>query len=129
MANVDANTDNPYSNFVTVALYCSVSMVTGQPSCVDRQRSAALGTLEGEKASVTAFTVSSQINISLGDNAKNHIIPTFSKLAIVRKRKHVLRERLIKHHISFVYCKRNPRQSDDLSAYCYGNRFFFISFS
>ena len=70
VSNVDANADIPFSDVVTVALYCSMSEVTrvtiGNPnSCVNRQRSATLGAVESDEPSLAAATATSQIDISL----------------------------------------------------------------
>ena len=89
VSNVDANTDIPFSDVVTVTLYCSVSVVMGvtigdPQSCVNRQRSATLGAVESDEPSLAAATATSQIDISLEYNMKSCIVFNFSKLAILK---------------------------------------------
>ena len=95
VSNVDANADIPFSDVVTVALYCSVSMViyiaTSDPqSGVNRQRTATLGAVESDEPSLTAGTALSQIDISLEYNMKSCIVFNFSKLAILKTQHYVL---------------------------------------
>ena len=95
VSNVDANTDIPFSDVVTVALYCSVSVVmrvtTGDPqSCVNRQRTATLGAVESDEPSLAAATATSQIDISLEYNMKSCIVFNLSKLAILKTQHYVL---------------------------------------
>ena len=89
VSNVDANADIPFSDVVTVALYCSMSEVmrvtTGDPqSCVNRQRTATLGAVESDEPSLAAATAISQKEISLEYNMKSCIVFNFSKLAILK---------------------------------------------
>ena len=70
VSNVYANADIPFSNVVTVALYCSVSMViyiaiSDPQSGVNRQRTATLGAVESDEPSLAAGIATSQIDISL----------------------------------------------------------------
>ena len=95
VSNVDANADIPFSDVVTVALYCSMSEVTrvtiGDPqSCVNRQRTATLGAVESDEPSLAAATATSQIDISLEYNMKSCIVFNFSKLAILKTQHHIL---------------------------------------
>ena len=95
VSNVDANADIPFSDVVTAALYCSVSVVIrvtiGDPqSCVNRQRTAALGVVESYEPSLAAATAPSQIDISLEYNMKSCIVFNFSKLAILKTRHYIL---------------------------------------
>ena len=95
VSNVDANTDIPFSDVVTVALYCSVSVVmrvtTGDPqSCVNRQRTATLGAVESDEPSLAAGIATSQIDISLEYNMKSCIVFNFSKLAILKTQHYIL---------------------------------------
>ena len=95
VSNVDANVDIPFSDVVTAALYCSVSVVIrvtiGDPqSCVNRQRTAALGVVESYEPSLAAATAPSQIDISLEYNMKSCIVFNFSKLAILKTQHHIL---------------------------------------
>ena len=89
VSNVDANADAPFSNVVTVALYCSVSMIiviaiTDPQSGVNRQRTATLGAVESYEPSLAAATANSQKDISLEYNMKSCIVFNFSKLAILK---------------------------------------------
>ena len=89
VSNVDANADIPFSNVVTVAFYCSVSMIiviaiTDPQSGINRQRSATLGAVESDEPSLAAATATSQKDISLEDNMKSCIVFNFSKLAILK---------------------------------------------
>ena len=89
VSNVDANADIPFSDVVTVALYCSMSEVTrvtiGDPqSCVNRQRTATLGAVESDEPSLAAGIAISQIDISLEYNMKSCIVFNFNKLAILK---------------------------------------------
>ena len=95
VSNVDANADIPFSNVVTVALYCSVSMViyiaiSDPQSCVNRQRTATLGAVESDEPSLAAATATSQIDISLEYNVKSCIVFNFSKLAILKTQHYIL---------------------------------------
>ena len=95
VSNVDANADIPFSDVVTVALYCSMSEVTrvtiGDPqSCVNRQRTATLGAVESDEPSLAAATATSQIDISLEYNMKSCIVFNFSKLAILKTQHYIL---------------------------------------
>ena len=95
VSNVDANADIPFSDVVTVAIYCSMSEVTrvtiGNPnSCVNRQRSATLGAVESDEPSLAAATATSQIDISLEYNMKSCIVFNFSKLAILKTQHYIL---------------------------------------
>ena len=95
VSNVDANADIPFSNVVTVALYCSMSVVVrvtiGDPqSCVNRQRTATLGAIESNEPSLAAATAISQIDISLEYNVKSCTVFNFSKLAILKTRHYIL---------------------------------------
>ena len=95
VSNVYANTDIPFSDVVTVALYCSVSKViyiaTSDPqSCVNRQRTATLGAVESDEPSLAAGIATSQIDISLEYNMKSCIVFNLSKLAILKTQHYVL---------------------------------------
>ena len=95
VSNVDANTDIPFSNVVTVALYCSVSIViyiaiSDPQNCVNRQRTATLGAVESDEPSLAAATATSQIDISLEYNMNSCIVFNFSKLAILKTQHHIL---------------------------------------
>ena len=95
VSNVDANADIPFSDVVTVALYCSMSEVmrvtTGDPqSCVNRQRTATLGAVESDEPSLAAATAISQKEISLEYNMKSCIVFNFSKLAILKTQHYIL---------------------------------------
>ena len=89
VSNVDANADIPFSDVVTVALYCSMSIViyvsiSDPQSCVNRQRTATLGAVESDEPSLAAGIATSQIDISLEYNMKSCIVFNFSKLAILK---------------------------------------------
>ena len=95
VSNVYANTDIPFSDVVTVALYCSVSKIiyiaTSDPqSCVNRQRTATLGAVESDEPSLAAGIATSQIDISLEYNMKSCIVFNLSKLAILKTQHYVL---------------------------------------
>ena len=115
VSNVDANADIPFSDVVTVALYCSVSVVirvtTADPqSCVNRQRTATLGAVESDEPSLAAATATSQIDISLEYNMKSCIVFNFSKLAILKTQHYVLDVRgcvrRINFRFSFIFALR-----------------------
>ena len=89
VSNVDANADIPFSNVVTVSLYCFMSMIiyiaTSDPqSCVNRQRTATLGAVESDEPSLAAAIAISQNDISLEYNMKSCIVFNFGKLAILK---------------------------------------------
>ena len=89
VSSVDANTDIPFSNVVTVTFYCPVSdviciAISDPQSCVNRQRTATLSAVESDEPSLAAATATSQIDISLEYNAKTCIVFNFSKLAILK---------------------------------------------
>ena len=95
VSNVDANANIPFSDVVTVALYCSVSVVmrvtTGDPqSCVNRQRTATLGAVESDEPSLAAVIATSQIDISLEYNMKSCIVFSFNKHAILKIQHYIL---------------------------------------
>ena len=95
VSNVDANADAPFSNVVTVALYCSVSMIiviaiTDPQSGVNRHRTATLGAVESDEPSLAAVTATSQKDISLEYNMKSCIVFNFSKPAILKTQHHIL---------------------------------------
>ena len=88
-SNIDANTDIPLIYVVTIALYCSVSVVSRVTigdiqHCVNRQRPAALGAIESDEPSLTAATASSHMDVSLEGNAKSCIVFNLCKLAILK---------------------------------------------
>ena len=92
VSNVDTNTDISLVNVVTVAFYCSRSVVIfvfiSDPYTychVDRQRTAALGTIKGDEPSLTAAATASQVNVALENNTETGIVPHFSKLAILQR--------------------------------------------
>ena len=115
VSNVDANADIPFSDVVTVALYCSVSGVirdtTGDPqSCVNRQRTATLGAVESDEPSLAAATATSQIDISLEYNMKSCIVFNFSKLAILKTQHYILLATTTQNTVkydSLYYSNRN----------------------
>ena len=89
VSNVDTNADIPFSDVVTVALYCSMSEVicvsiSDPQGRVNRQRSATLGAVESDEPSLAAATATSQIDISLEYNMKSCIVFNFNKLAILK---------------------------------------------
>ena len=95
VSNVYANENIPFSDVVTVALYCSVSMVicvsiSDPQSCVNRQRTATLGAVESDEPSLAAATAISQKEISLEYNMKSCIVFNFSKLAILKTQRYIL---------------------------------------
>ena len=95
VSNVDANANIPFSDVVTVALYCSVSMVicvsiSDPQSGVNRQRTATLGAVESDEPSLAAATAIFQMDISLEYNMKSCIVFNFSKLAILKTQHHIL---------------------------------------
>ena len=73
VSNVDTNTDVSLVNVVTVAFYCSRSVVIlvfiSDPYChVDRQRTAELGAIKGDEPSLTTVATLSQVNGALENN-------------------------------------------------------------
>ena len=90
VSNVDTNTDVSLVNVVTVAFYCTRSMVIfvfiSDPYYhVDRQRTAALGAIKGYEPSLTAAATVSQVNGALENNTETGIVLPFSKLAILQR--------------------------------------------
>ena len=90
VSNVDTNTDISLVNVVTVAFYCTRSMVIfvfiSDPYYhVDRQRTAALGAIKRDEPSLTAAATLSQVNGALENNTETGIVPHFSKLAILQR--------------------------------------------
>ena len=78
VSNVDPNTDFSFVNVITVAFYCSRSVVdlaTVQhpPSDINGQWTAALGTIEGDEPSLTT-PVAVQIKVSLINNTECGVI-------------------------------------------------------
>ena len=85
VSNVDANADIPFSDVVTVALYCSRSIglcvsISDPPSGVNRQRTATLGAVESDEPSLAAAIAMSQKDISVECNMKSCIVFNFNKL-------------------------------------------------
>ena len=115
VSNVDANADIPFSDVVTVALYCSMSEVIrvtiGDPqNCVNRQRSATLGVVESDEPSLAAVTATSQIDISLEYNMKSCVVYNFSKLAILKTQHYILLATTTQNTVkydSLYYSNRN----------------------
>ena len=103
VSNVDANTDIPFSNAVTVTFYCPVSdviciAISDPQSCVNRQRTATLGAVESDEPSLAAATATSQMDISLEYNAKTCIVFNFSKLAILKTQHYTVSNRCHTEH-------------------------------
>ena len=95
VSNVDANADIPFSDVVTVALYCSMSEVIYIASSdpqgrVNRERTATLGAVESDEPSLAAGIATSQIDVSLEYNMKSCIVFNFSKLAILKTQRYIL---------------------------------------
>ena len=95
VSNVYANADIPFSDVVTVALYCSMSeiiyiAISDPQSCVNRQRTATLGAVESDEPSLAAGIATSQKDISLEYNMKSCIVFNFSKLAILKTKHYIL---------------------------------------
>ena len=68
-----------------------IRVTIGDPqSCVNRQRTAALGAVESDEPSLAAATATSQIDISLEYNMKSCIVFNFSKLAILKTQHYIL---------------------------------------
>ena len=90
VSNVDTNTDISLVNVVTVAFYCTRSVVIfvfiSDPYChVDRQRTAALGAIKGDEPSLTAAATLSQVNVALENNTETGIVLHFRKLTILQR--------------------------------------------
>ena len=69
---------------MSVAVYTTTS---DPQSCVNRHWTAALGAIEGNEPSLTAFGATSQVDVALENNAKSCVVPVFSKLAILQQQK------------------------------------------
>ena len=90
VSNVDTNTDISLVNVVTVAFYCTRSVVIfvfiSDPYChVDRHRTAALGAIKGDEPSLTAVATVSQVNGALENNTETGIVLHFSKLTVLQR--------------------------------------------
>ena len=90
VSNVDTNTDISLVNVVTVAFYCTRSMVIfvfiSDPYChVDRQRTAALGAIKGNEPSLTAAATASQVNIALENNTESGVVLLLGENTILKK--------------------------------------------
>ena len=75
-------------NVVTVAFYCSRSMVIfvfiSDPYYrVDRQRTTALGAIKGDKPSLTAVATASQVNATLENNTESGVVFLLGENAIL----------------------------------------------
>ena len=95
VSNVDANADIPFSDVVTVALYCSVSIVicvsiSDPQSCVNRHRTATLSAVESDEPSLAAPTAICQMDISLEYHMKTCIVFSFNKHAILKIQHYIL---------------------------------------
>ena len=83
VSNVDTNTDISLVNIVTVAFYCTRSMVifvfiSDTYYHVDRQRTAALGgAIKGDKPSLTAAATVSEVNGALENKHGDCYRPSF----------------------------------------------------
>ena len=78
VSNVDPNTDFSFVNIVTVAFYCSRSVVglatvLHPPNDINWLWTAALGTIEGDEPSLTT-AVAVQIKVSLINNTECGVI-------------------------------------------------------
>ena len=88
VTDVDSNTNFSLANVATVAFYCSMSVAvvaaTSDPQCcVNRHWTAALGAIEADEPSLAAFIATSQVDVTLINNAKSCVVPVFTKLAIL----------------------------------------------
>ena len=95
VSDVDANTDIPFSDVVTVALYCSRSIgicvsISDPQSCVNRQRTATLGAVESDEPSLAAAIAISQKDISVECNMKSCTVFNFNKLAILKTQHYIM---------------------------------------
>ena len=80
---------------VTVALNEPGSVVvfvfiSDPQRCVNRQGTAALGSIESDEPSLTAVSTPSHIDVTLVNNTKSSIILGFSELTILQEQKHRL---------------------------------------
>ena len=78
-------------NVVAVTLYCSGSVVVLGTSPyelyrVNRQRTAALGAIEGDEPSLTAAAATSHIEVTLVNNTEGCAILGFSKQTILQQK-------------------------------------------
>ena len=92
VADVDSNANFSLVNVVTVAFYCSMSVVavsttTDPQCCVNRHWTAAFGAIKGNKPSLTAVAATTQADVALKNNAKSCVVLVFSKLAILQQQK------------------------------------------
>ena len=107
VSNVDANANIPFSDVVTVALYCSRSIglcvsISDPQSGVNRQRTATLGAVESDEPSLAAAIAMSQKDISVECNMKRCIVFNFNKLAILKTQHY--------NYIVSDYCHTEHRQ-------------------
>ena len=107
VSNLDANADIPFSDVVTVALYCSRSIglcvsISDPQSGVNRQRTATLGAVESDEPSLAAAIAMSQKDISVECNMKSCIVFNFNKLAILKTQHY--------NYIVSDYCHTEHRQ-------------------
>ena len=89
ISNVDPNTDFSFVNVVTVAFYCSRSMIifvfiSNPYRHVDSQRTAALGAIKGDEPSLTAAATASQVNVALENNTESGVVLLLGKNAILK---------------------------------------------
>ena len=89
VSNVDANTDFSLVNVVTVTFYCrkfvgDLVFVCHIPNGINRQWTAALGTIKGVEPTLTAV-VAVQIKVSLVNHTESGISFFLFKNAILQK--------------------------------------------
>ena len=85
VSNSDSYTDFSLVNVVTVALYCTRSVIvlfaiSYSQNCINRQWTAALRAIEDDEPSLTAAAAPTHIDVALENNTKGCVIVDFSKL-------------------------------------------------
>ena len=78
-------------NVVTVAFYCSVSMivlftVSDEVHCINGQRTATLSTVKSDEPSLTAGVAASQVEIALKNNAESGVVLLLGEDAILQRK-------------------------------------------
>ena len=78
-------------NVVTVAFYCSMSVVIfvfiSYPyGHVDGQRTAALGAIKGDEPSLIAAATVSQVNVALENNTESGVVRLLGENAILKNK-------------------------------------------
>ena len=89
VSNVDPNTDFTLVDVVTGALYCAGSVaacviITYPQHGVNRQWTAALGAIKGDKPSLTAAVTAPHMEVALVSNAESSVISLLVENTVLR---------------------------------------------